>query len=80
MLRGALQAYRLDIGRYPTTSEGIAALMHPPPQASAFWRGPYLADELPLDPWRTPYVYVSPIRHRPGLCALFPRCRFDTGR
>ena len=57
MLRGALQGYRLDIGRYPSSAEGLAALMRAPPDVAAYWIGPYLEDELPLDPWRTPYRY-----------------------
>ena len=60
MLRGALQAYRLDVGRYPSTAEGLAALMRPPQEAASYWSGPYLEDEMPLDPWRKPYRYESP--------------------
>jgi len=66
MLRGALQAYRLDIGRFPSTAEGLAALVRPPSEAAAFWKGPYLEDELPLDPWRTPYRYESPVDNLQG--------------
>ena len=66
MLRGALQAYRLDIGRYPSSAEGLAALMRPPQQVAAFWSGPYLDDDLPLDPWRTPYRYESPADNLQG--------------
>ena len=66
MLRGALQAYRLDVGRYPTSAEGLAALMKAPREVSAFWTGPYLEDELPLDPWRTPYRYESPADNLQG--------------
>ena len=66
MLRGALQAYRLDVGRYPSTIEGLAALMRPPPEMAAHWRGPYLGDDLPLDPWRTPYRYESPVDNLQG--------------
>lgn len=66
MLRGALQAYRLDIGRFPSTAEGLAALMRAPSDVAAFWRGPYLDDELPLDPWSTPYRYESPIDNLQG--------------
>ena len=47
MLRGALQAYRLDVGRYPNSAEGLAALMRAPAEVAAFWSGPYLEDELP---------------------------------
>ena len=66
MLRGALQAYRLDIGRYPSTAEGLAALMQAPPEDAAFWSGPYLDDDLPLDPWRTPYRYAHPADNLQG--------------
>ena len=66
MLRGALQAYRLDIGRYPSSAEGLAALMRPPPEVAAYWSGPYLEDELPLDPWRTPYRYEHPADNLQG--------------
>ena len=66
MLRGALQAYRLDIGRYPSTAEGLAALMQAPPEDATFWSGPYLDDDLPLDPWRTPYRYVHPADNLQG--------------
>jgi len=66
MLRGALQAYRLDVGRYPSTAEGLAALMRPPPEAAAFWSGPYLEDEMPSDPWRTPYRYEHPADNLQG--------------
>ena len=57
MLRGALQAYRLDIGDYPSAEEGLAALMRPPSKVAAYWHGPYLEDEVPSDPWRAPYRY-----------------------
>ena len=66
MLRGALQTYRLDIGRFPSTAEGLAALMQPSAEAAAYWKGPYLEDELPLDPWRTPYRYESPVDNLQG--------------
>ena len=66
MLRGALQAYRLDVGRYPTTAEGLAALVRPPSDAADFWSGPYLDDEVPEDPWRTPYRYRYPADNLQG--------------
>ena len=66
MLRGALQAYRLDVGRFPSTAEGLTALMRPPAEAAAFWSGPYLDDEMPLDPWRTPYRYEHPTGNLQG--------------
>ena len=66
MLRSALQAFRLDVGRFPSTTEGLAALMQAPAEAAAYWKGPYLEDELPLDPWRTPYRYESPVDNLQG--------------
>jgi len=66
MLRGALQTYRLDIGEYPSTSQGLNALMQPPAEVAAYWQGPYLEDDLPVDPWRTPYQYQSPASNLQG--------------
>ena len=66
MLRGALQTYRLDVGRYPSSAQGLAALMRPPPEVSAYWSGPYLDDEVPADPWRTPYRYEQPVDNLQG--------------
>jgi general secretion pathway protein G len=62
MLGAALDAYRLDNGRYPTTAQGLDALWEPPtaePRPTN-WRGPYLRKAVPLDPWNNPYVYASP--------------------
>jgi general secretion pathway protein G len=56
----SLDTYRLDIGRYPTTEEGLAALMVAPPAAGAKWNGPYLKKSIPQDPWGHPYQYRSP--------------------
>lgn len=60
MLRGAVENVRLDIGRYPTTDEGLALLTKAPSDAAlaARWRGPYLDADLPLDPWQHAYVYA----------------------
>ena len=66
MLKGALLTYRLDVGKFPSTSEGLAALMAAPPEAADYWNGPYLDDELPLDPWRTPYRYEFPADNLQG--------------
>lgn len=59
----ALQAYRFDTGRYPTTAQGLAALVTQPAD-EARWRGPYLQGELPADPWGGAYQYRMP--GRPG--------------
>ncbi len=55
----AVQAYRMDTGRYPTTEEGLNALMVAPGN-EARWRGPYLQGAVPLDPWGKPYKYAAP--------------------
>lgn len=55
----ALDTFRLDLGRYPTTEEGLAVLVAKPANASK-WNGPYLRKEVPPDPWGHPYLYRSP--------------------
>ena len=66
MLRGSLLAYRLDVGQFPSTAQGLAALNTAPQEVAEYWRGPYLDDEVPLDPWRKPYVYEFPAETRHG--------------
>ncbi len=66
MLKGALLTYRLDVGKFPSTAEGLAALMAAPAEAADYWNGPYLDDELPVDPWRTPYRYEFPADNLQG--------------
>ena len=59
----ALDLYYLDAGRYPSTSEGLAALVQRTPSAAA-WNGPYLkGGVVPEDPWGKPYIYRSPGAH-----------------
>jgi general secretion pathway protein G len=60
MLGAALDAYRLHTGHYPTTQQGLDALWSKPAGAASTWRGPYLRKAVPLDPWGSAYVYVSP--------------------
>jgi general secretion pathway protein G len=62
LLRGAVENLRLDIGRLPTSEEGLALLVKPPadPTLASRWRGPYLDDALPLDPWGNPYRFSVP--------------------
>jgi len=55
----ALDQYRLDTGRYPTTEQGLRAL-NAPPAGETRWGGPYLQKAVPLDPWGKPYQYMSP--------------------
>jgi general secretion pathway protein G len=55
-----LDLYSLDMGSYPTTEQGLGALVKKP-SSTANWNGPYLKNEaLPLDPWNQPFVYRSP--------------------
>ncbi len=61
MIGTALDAFRLDVGRYPTTQEGLDALRTNPNIAN--WDGPYLPKSVPPDPWGRPYVYESPGQH-----------------
>jgi general secretion pathway protein G len=57
----ALDAYRLDNEDYPTTDQGLAALSAlPVTDPPANWKGPYLRQLVPLDPWGRAYVYLSP--------------------
>lgn len=62
MLKGALETFRLDIGRFPTEAEGLSLLNTPPAdeKLKSRWRGPYLDEDLPLDPWGNPYQYSMP--------------------
>lgn len=62
LLESAVDTYRLDIGRYPTTEQGLEALRERPDGIDK-WDGPYLRKELPLDPWGNPYLYESPSEH-----------------
>lgn len=57
MLKTSLQTYRLDVGAYPSTEQGLAALTSEPQSGVALWQGPYLDDSVPLDPWNQPYQY-----------------------
>lgn len=59
---GALDEYRLDVGRYPTTEQGLNALREKPANVNK-WEGPYLPKAIPKDPWGNDYVYKSPGEH-----------------
>lgn len=58
----ALDQFRLDVGRYPTTEEGLQALVAAPSNEPA-WAGPYLKKGVPNDPWGRAYVYAQPGTH-----------------
>lgn len=59
MLRGALETMRLDLGRFPTSGEGLNLLVQRPADqvVAQRWQGPYLDDGVPADPWGNPYEY-----------------------
>lgn len=61
-LESSLTTLRLEIGRFPTEAEGLSMLVAPPsdPATRDVWRGPYLDDEIPLDPWGNAYRYAIP--------------------
>lgn len=60
MLKASLDTMRLDIGRYPTTQEGLGMLVDPPPDPilRGRWHGPYLDGQVPDDAWGNPYNYT----------------------
>jgi len=58
----ALDQYRLDVGHYPTTEQGLLALRAAPQQV-ARWQGPYLKRDVPEDPWGRAYLYKRPGQH-----------------
>jgi general secretion pathway protein G len=58
----ALDTYRLDVGKYPTTEQGLQALRVKPSGVEK-WAGPYLPKQVPLDPWGKPYKYTCPGEH-----------------
>jgi general secretion pathway protein G len=60
----ALDAYEIDNSRFPTSEEGLAALVAAPSSATA-WKGPYIKRAADKDPWGNPYVYHSPGQHNP---------------
>ena len=61
-LEKALDQYRIDTGRYPSTEQGLAAL-NTKPADEARWKGPYLKKAVPSDPWKNPYQSRMPGEH-----------------
>lgn len=87
----SLDFYRLDVGGYPTTQQGLRALVEPPENpAKSGWHGPYISSELvpldawgnPLDPWGNKYKYeydpTSDSPHRPDIWSAGPDGDFGT--
>ena len=61
VLKEPLNAFRSSVGRFPTTEEGLAALIRAPKGTEALWHGPYVtSDRIPPDPWNRAYQYSSP--------------------
>lgn len=61
MLMAGLDGYRLDVGKYPSSHEGLESLVNS--TGSDKWKGPYLAKGVPNDPWDNPYNYQNPGEH-----------------
>jgi len=61
-LESVLDAFKLDVGRYPTTEEGLQSLRARPGNTDR-WDGPYLKKDVPPDPWQRPYIYRFPGQH-----------------
>jgi len=64
LIASALDTYRLDVGHYPSTEQGLAALRKAP-EGERHWDGPYLSKPVPLDPWDHPYHYRRPGKQGP---------------
>ena len=62
LLGAALDQFKLDVGRYPNSQEGLQALQQSPGNAPG-WEGPYLKKDIPRDPWGNPYQYKAPGEH-----------------
>jgi general secretion pathway protein G len=62
-LMASLDMYKLDVGSYPSTAQGLKGLIEAPDNAK-FWNGPYLRKaKVPVDPWQNDYIYASPGKH-----------------
>ncbi len=61
-LEQALEMYKLDVGRYPSSQEGLESLVRKPSNATG-WNGPYLKSDVPMDPWNREYQYKYPGEH-----------------
>lgn len=58
----SLDMYRLDMGKFPTSDQGLQALRTRPDDASK-WDGPYIPKEIPVDPWGNSFIYICPGEH-----------------
>jgi general secretion pathway protein G len=62
-VKAPLFAYKMALGDFPSTADGLAALATPPAQRAAEWRGPYVESANLRDPWGQPYHYANPGKH-----------------
>lgn len=75
-LKTTLVRYKMDLGDYPSTAEGLAVLLAAPSNGADRWHGPYAevnGGQLPLDPWGEPYQYRYPGTHNKGGYDLFSK-------
>jgi len=75
-LKTSLVRYKIDLGDYPTTAEGLQALITAPANGADRWRGPYVeitGNKLPLDPWGESYQYLHPGNHNKSTYDLFSK-------
>lgn len=75
-LKTSLVRYRIELGDYPSTAEGMAALLAAPANKADRWRGPYIdspGNKVPLDPWGEPYQYRYPGIHNKGSYDLYSK-------
>ena len=75
-LKTSLVRYRIDLGDYPSTAEGMQALLTAPANKGDRWRGPYIdspGSKLPVDPWSEPYQYRYPGTKNKGGYDLFSK-------
>ncbi|MBN2308080.1 MAG: type II secretion system major pseudopilin GspG [Candidatus Hydrogenedentes bacterium] len=63
MIESLLDQYYLDMGRYPSTEEGLRVLFYEPDEDVDKWKGPYSKKPIPPDPWDNPYYYECPGTH-----------------
>jgi general secretion pathway protein G len=71
-LGSVLDMYKLDVGSYPTSDQGLRALAEQPSGVTT-WNGPYVKGNVPVDPWNRPYSYANPsgrAGHDYDLCSL----------
>jgi general secretion pathway protein G len=66
----ALDAFEVDVGRYPKGRNGLSDLVNAPRDAQN-WRGPYMKNEIPKDPWQNEYVYECPGKNNPSSYDLY---------